>query len=1042
MSVVYLSTKQKKEKETQCLKKFNLSTTKKVQVDKIKPKKSTLPKKSFKKKYIYLANLLSHSLAHTLTSGIQTAMQHSFQRILERVLDGIRSWGEGVSAQHFHPSYDKSTMDALFHPKTIAVIGASKRENSLGKKVFENLTLLDYKGEIFPINPKYEEINGITCYKKIEEIEEYIDLAIIITPARTVAQIIRECGEANVKNALILSTGFRETGEKGEEFEAEVLLEARKADVRVIGTNSIGFIRPHLNLFATFSNQRPKEGSIGFVSQSGAMGEGVLDWGHSQNVGFSAFISIGGMIDISWGDVIHYLGDDNRTKAIVLYMETINYARSFLSAAKEVSYSKPIIVLKTGKRQQVENNTSKQSIVPSPIRFEVDEDLIFNAAFRRSGMLRVDTMAEVFFMVEVISKQPRPKGKNLAILTNANAPAQLATTMLLKGGGKLATLSETTIKSLSEFLPKNWYFENPLDLQQFATPELYEKATEILLEDPNIDGLLVVLAPQVTSKPTQTAKNLLRFASIKKKPLLVSWMGGDTTKEGRKLLSKAGVPNFQYPDAAAHIFNYLWKYAYNLKGIYQTPRISDVMKKNPPNREIVTEIIANARTENRTILTEWEAKQILLAYNLSVIDTRLALSEDEAWLHAKAIAKPVVLKVHSKTIINKNEVGGVRLFLKDEIAVRQAYKEIKENIEQRVGKDVFLGVTVQEMGNMEAVEMLMGSKVDIQFGSIIFFGNGGRSLQYYQDKAIAFPPLNNTLARRAIEQTIIYKNIVETKELHEPTMALLEQSMVRFSQLIIEQPFLKEIYLNPITVSRTEGVFILDAVMILQPNTIKDDELIRLAIRPYPSEYEDKWILPKSNQEVLIRPIRPEDEPALSNFHKKLSPQSVYFRFFHAVSLDQRTSHERLSRICFADYDRQITLIIEKENEQKIENIEINNQEDIQNEIIGAIRIIKVHGTKQAEFGMTIVDGYQGEGLGFELLKRAIEVCRSEGIELLTADILSENGAMRKICKKLGFVMEYNSDEGTVKASLYIQNVFDEEDEEIEVEEVGFDEEE
>ncbi len=952
-------------------------------------------------------------------------MQHSFQRILEKVLEGIRSWGEGVSAHHYHPSYDKSKMEALFQPKTIAVIGASKRENSLGKRLFENLTLLDYKGEVFCVNPKYDDLNGTVCHKKVEEIEEFIDLAIIITPARTVANIVKECGEANVKNVLILSTGFRETGEKGEDFEAEILLEARKSDVRVIGTNSIGFIRPHLNLFATFSDQRPKEGSIGFISQSGAMGEAVLDWGNSQNVGFSAFVSIGGMIDISWGDVIHYLGDDTRTKAIVLYMETINYARSFLSAAKEVSYSKPIIVLKTGKRQQLENNSSKQANFPSPIRFEVDEDLIFNAAFRRSGMLRVDTIAEVFFMVEVISKQPRPKGKTLAILTNANAPAQLATTMLLKGGGQLATLSETTIEALAEFLPKNWEYENPLDLHQFATPELYEKATEVLLEDKNVDGLLVILAPQTGNKPTETAKNLLRFAALKQKPLLVSWMGGDTTKEGRKLLSKAGFPNFQYPDAASHIFNYLWKYAYNLKGIYQTPRISDSMQKNPPNRKKVAQIIAKARTENRTVLTEWDAKQILAAYNLPVIETHLAFSEDEAWKEAEKITKPVVLKVHSKSIIDKSEVGGVRLFLKDEQTVRKAYKDIKKNIEERVNEEEFLGVTVQEMSSYDSIEMLMGSRVDVQFGLIIFFGNGGKSLQYYQDRAVALPPLNNTLARRAIEQTTIYKNLVRTDDLHEPTMVLLEQSMVRFSQLVIEQPFIKEIYINPISVSRTEGVLILDAVMILQSNETKDDELIRLAIRPYPSEYEEKWVLPKSNQQVLIRPIRPEDEPALSEFHKKLSPQSVYFRFFHAVSLDQRTSHERLSRICFADYDRQITLIIEKEKEQS--SIEESTNE-LRNEIIGAIQIIKVHGTKQAEFGMTVVDGYQGEGLGSELLKRAIEVCRSEGIELLKADILSENKAMRRICEKLGFNMGFNSDEGTVEASLYIQNVFEEEE--------------
>ncbi|WP_086047895.1 bifunctional acetate--CoA ligase family protein/GNAT family N-acetyltransferase [Hugenholtzia roseola] len=910
------------------------------------------------------------------------------------------------SWQKLHLPYSRESIERLLQPQSIAVIGASEREGSIGREVFLNLTQKGFKGEVYPVNPKHRRVYEQKCYDEVSEIEELIDLAIIVTPAATVPQVVRECGQAGVKTVLIISAGFREIGQEGAELEARILFTARKYGVRILGTNSIGVIRPSLNLFATPSQHLPNSGNIGFITQSAALGDGILDWAKKANVGFSAFFSIGSMLDISLGELIFHLGDDPQTKAIVIYCETVTFARHFLSAAREVSYSKPIIVLKAGRTQEgawaALYHTGAQ----------MGEDAVFDAAFRRSGILRVDTLQEVFLMAEVIAKQPRPKGKNLAILTNGGGLGVLATDALLKGGGQLAELSESSRESLHQILPHCWEIHNPIDLLGKGTPQNYEKVLEVIAQDTQVDGILVILSPQVNTDPTETAERIAKFAKIKDKPILASWVGSVEVEKGREILAQVGIPHLPYPDSAAAIFNYLWRYAYNLKGIYQTPRRTET--PHAFAGEQVEQIIFQAQKEKRTRLSKWESLQILKAYGLPVIETQLAHSPEEACQKALAIGKPIALKAHVLDGSSNVLSGGLRLYLKQPEEVSKAYQDIQKNVEERRGADKFEGVMVQEMSRIQGIELAVGMQIDSQFGRVIVFGNGEKTAQYYPDRAIALPPLNTTLARRAMEQTRIYQTLEKAARLDVDTIANLEQLLVRFSELVVEQPWISGIKIDPIAVSAADGMAILDANISLFPADTPQDELPTLAIRPYPESYEMAWRLKKSQLAVQIRPIRPEDQPLMEVFHSRLSTKSVYFRFFHNVSLDQRISHERLSRLCFADYERQITLVCETALP--------NQNGELEPLVIGAARCVRFSGTQEAEFAMSIIDDYQGEGLGTVFLSQIVEICKREKIEILHADILPENIAMKKVCEKLGFEMRLDMAEGAVKATLYVES--------------------
>lgn len=880
----------------------------------------------------------------------------------------------------------------------MAVVGATEQAGSVGRTILWNLISNPFGGTVFPVNPKRSSVLGIKAYPSLSALPDKVELAVIVTPAATVPGVIAECVATGVKGAIVISAGFKESGPEGLRLEAQVLEEARRGKLRIIGPNCLGVMSPLSGLNATFAGAMARPGNVGFISQSGALCTAVLDWSLKENVGFSAFVSIGSMADVGWGDLIDYLGNDSQTKSIVIYMETIGDARSFLSAAREVALTKPILVLKAGRTQAAARAAASHtgSLAGS--------QAVFDAALRRSGVLCVNSISELFYMSEVLSKQPRPRGPRLTILTNAGGPGVLATDALITGGGELATLSDETVTALNKVLPPHWSHSNPVDILGDAGPERYAKALEITAKDPNSDGLLVILTPQAMTDPTLTAEQLKRYATSTGKPILASLMGGAEVAGANAVLNRAGIPTFSYPDTAAQLFEYMWRYTYNLRGLYETPML-------PPESDqhvaAATQLIETIRQEGRTILTEAESKQVLAAYGIPTVETRIAKGEDEAVKQAEEIGYPVVLKIYSETITHKTDVGGVQLNLTGPEAVRKAYQTIEKAVRERVGAEHFLGVTIQPMIKLDGYELIIGSSLDPQFGPVILFGSGGQLVEVYRDQNLGLPPLNTTLARRLMERTRIFTALQGVRGRAPVDLAALEQLLVRFSQLVIEQRWIKELDINPLLAS-PEGLLALDARVVLHDPEVQEDQLPRPAIRPYPTQYVQTTTM-KDGSPIIIRPIRPEDEPLMVKLHETLSEQTVYYRWLHMLNLSQRIAHERLTRICFIDYDREMALVAEYSDPKTGEK-----------QIIGVGRLTKLTGVDDGEFAILISDQFQRQRLGTELLSRLIQVGRDEKLQRLIGDILPENRGMQEVAKHLGFRTRYSIEDRLVQAVLVL----------------------
>ena len=890
-------------------------------------------------------------------------------------------------------------MERVFSPQNIAIIGATDAPGTVGRTTLENLIGNSFGGGIFPVNPKRDEVLGVKAYPSILKVPAKVDLAVIVTPASSVPGIIRDCVKAGVKGAVIISAGFKETGEAGAKLEQEIL-EIAHGKMRIIGPNCLGIMRPHSGLNATFASGMALPGSVGFISQSGALCAAILGWSRRENVGFSTFASLGSMLDVGWGDLIYFLGDDPHTKSIVIYMESIGDARSFLSAAREVALTKPIIVIKVGRTAQAAKAAASHtgSLTGS--------DEVLDAAFRRAGVLRVNSISELFAMAEVLAKQPRPQGPRLAIVTNAGGPGALATDMLVSSGGELADVSPSSMEELNALLPAPWSHSNPIDILGDARADRYAKAVEIAVRDPANDGVLVILTPQAMTEPTATAELLKPFAKLSGKPILASWMGGPEIAGGEDLLNSYSIPSFNYPDSAAKAFNYMWRYSYNLKALYETPALLEDFAKGKIDRAIADELIANVRKEKRTILSEYESKRLLQAYGIPTVETVLASTAAKAVEAAEVLGYPVVVKLNSHTITHKTEVGGVKLNLADAEAVKSAWKAIKDSVTKMHGKEHFQGVTVQPMVKLkDACEVILGSSIDAQFGPVLLFGTGGQLVEIFKDRALALPPLNATLARRMMEQTHIYEVLKGVRGRASVDMVQLEQLVVRFSTLVVEQPWIAEIDINPLMAS-AEGLIALDARVVVHGPEVAKEDLPKLAVRPYPTQYVTVWTLADKTP-VVLRPIRPEDEPLLVKFHETLSERSVHYRYFGQLHLSHRVAHERLTRICYNDYDREIALVVDYIHPKTGEH-----------EVLGVGRLSKMHGTNEAEFAIVVSDRWQGRGLGTRLLTELVEIGRAEGIARISARILPENQEMQVISKKVGFTIHRDEAEEELVAEL------------------------
>lgn len=885
----------------------------------------------------------------------------------------------------------------LFQPRSVAVIGATDRVGTVGRSLLSNLLVSRFPIRLYAVTLSHAEVLGLKTQKNIADISEEVDLAVVVTPAQTVPRIIGECVDANVQSAVVISAGFREQGHAGALLEEEIKKHLRRGALRLVGPNCMGFMNPTLGINATFANAMPKKGSVAFFSQSGALQTAILDWSQKEHVGFSAIVSTGSMLDVGWGDLIYHFGDDPNTKSILMYMESVGDARSFLSAAREIALSKPIIVIKAGRSEAASRAAASHTGALT------GSDDVLEAAFRRCGVLRVQNIADLFYMAEVLSKQPRPRGPRLSIVTNAGGPGVLATDALMASGGELTVLSPETIHHLDEFLSAHWSRNNPIDVLADADPERFVKAVDIVSKDPGSDGLLAIIAPQGLADPTQAATLMKRCAHSSSKPLLASWMGGEGVAEGTAILNAAGIPTFSYPDTAARAFTYMWRYTYNLRGLHETPALVEA-SDSADGRKNAAELVQQVRTSGRTLLNEFEAKRLLACYGIPVVDTRIAENEEGAVAIASQIGYPVVLKLLSNTIAHKSEVNGVHLNLLTADQVRAAFHTIQTSVSEKAGAEHFAGVTVQPMVKRDGYELILGSSIDLQFGPVILFGSGGVMVEVYRDHALGLPPLNTTLAQRMMEQTHIFTALKGVRGRKPVDLAALEQLLVRFSQLVMEQAWIKEIDMNPL-LATPDQLLALDARVVVHDSAMTPQELPRTAIRPYPVQYVGEWKL-KDGTPVTIRPIRPEDEPLMVQFHHTLSERSVYLRYFCSLSLSTRVEHERLVRICFASYDRGFALVADRKN-----------PETGQHEVLGVGRFSAIN-RFEAEAAVLVSDQWQGRGLGTELLARVARVAREEKLQRLSGEILRDNLATQAIFKKVGFKLSMTDDPSSVSALL------------------------
>ncbi|MBL9176489.1 MAG: acetate--CoA ligase family protein [Verrucomicrobiaceae bacterium] len=697
------------------------------------------------------------------------------------------------------------SLESFFQPRSIAVIGASEREGSVGRSIWENLRGFS---DVFPVNAKRAEILGVKAFPNIASLPEVPELAIIVTPAATVPQIVEEAGAAGVKAVVVISAGFKESGAEGAELEKRTLGAAKRHGVRLIGPNCLGLMNPHAGLNATFASSMARPGRVAFLSQSGALCTAILDWSHDQHVGFSAFVSTGAMADVGWDDLIRHFGNDPRTESIVMYMESVgNDAAAFLEAAREVAVRKPIVAIKVGRTAEASQAAASHTGAMT------GSDAVLDAALRQSGVLRVDTIEEIFDMAEVLAKQPLPAGPRLAIVTNAGGPGALATDALVLGGGEVAELSDDTLEALNEVLPAHWSHHNPVDVLGDADAARFATALRVVKNDANVDGVLAVLTPQAMTNPTAIAREVVKIAQENGKPLLASWMGARSVNEGRAILNAAGVPTYDYPDEAAQAFVRMRERRLRLFWLNESraAHASDAV----PLSSVVSDMIDAVLKSGRTLLTELEAKQLIFAAGIPVVETHAAYDEDAAVAAAEVLGFPVVAKLLSPTITHKSDCGGVQLNLSDADAVRQAWHLIRDNVTKMHGAAAFDGVTVQRMVTGHGAELILGSSTDAQFGPVLLFGAGGTLVEVFQDRSLALPPLNRALARHWMEQTKIFKELRGVRGRLPVDLPALEEVLVCFARLVHAERRIVELDINPLLAS-SGGIVALDARVVVR----------------------------------------------------------------------------------------------------------------------------------------------------------------------------------------------------------------------------------
>ncbi|TAL16738.1 bifunctional acyl-CoA synthetase/GNAT family N-acetyltransferase [bacterium] len=882
-------------------------------------------------------------------------------------------------------------LEKLFAPASVALVGASPLEGSIGRTILDNLLGGGFKGEVYLVNPKHKEILGLRSHPSLTAIGKSVDLAVVAVPIAAVPKIIAKAGEAGIKAVIAVSAGGKETGEEGARLEREMLEAARRHSVRILGPNCLGIIVPSIGLNATFASNMCKTGRVAIISQSGAVLTIMLDRSLSANIGFSHFVSIGSMADIDFGDVLDYLGTRPEVESILLYIEALTNIKKFMSAARSVSKTKPIIVVKSGR------SPAGAQAAASHTGSLVGDDEVYDAAFERAGIVRVKTLGGLFDCAEALAKQGRGKGDRLAVLTNAGGPGVMCVDAMSEWSLQPATLEKETIEALDKVLPAAWSSHNPVDILGDATPERYRDAARILLGAPEVDGLIIMLTPQAMTHPTQVAEQLTRVIdemspviSAHDTPVCAVWMGGRGVEGGIKVFNERGIPVFETPERAVAALFHMFTYTRNQELLQETP--PNLPKNLGVDRNRARAVIDSALERGWNTLTEPEAKALLSAYGIPVNPTEIALSEEEAAERAGEIGYPVALKVHSPAITHKSDAGGIKLSLGSAQEVKNGYRDVVKSAKRYNPAAEILGVTLQPMVKRVEHEIILGIKTDPAFGPVILFGMGGIFTEIYRDKSIGFPPMNLLLARRMIEKTRIFTLLGGYRGKPPANLPLLEEIIVRLAYLAADFPEIRELDINPLVLVG-ENLLAVDARVIVEKTPVKSPD--HLVILPYPNQYESFWVT-NSGIAVIIRPIRPEDEPAVKEMLDTLSAENLYFRFFQQI---KELGHARLAGFCQVDYDREIALVAVEEPPGK-------------ERILGMCHLKMHPGREYAELAVVIGERWQKQGLGRKLVSAGIAIAKEKGVGKITGAILPGNEGMLHLAKKLGFEVVEDMGEG------------------------------
>jgi len=871
----------------------------------------------------------------------------------------------------------KRVLDQFFQPESIALIGATDKPEKIGFAVLHNLHT--FKGKVYPINPKYAELQNLKCYKKLKDLPEKPSLVIIATPATTIPGILTECGKFGVECVIILSSGFKEAGKEGEQIYRDLLHVADKYKIRILGPNCMGILVPSIGLNATFASAVPGPGRVAFISQSGALGSAILDWAADKRVGFSYFVSMGNMADIGFEHLIDYFGQDSRTACILIYMEHLVNARKFMSAARAFARSKPIVILKAG--------SSKEGARAAMLHTGAlaGNDAVYESAFRRAGLIRVRTIQQFFDCTQALATQPLPAGKRLAIITNAGGPAIIATDALIRRGGTLAQLKPETIEKLNTVLPDIWSKSNPVDLSGGATTEQFRFAIRTCLFDPNVDALLIVLtAQQVTDAKAIAEVVVAESKAVFPKPVYCAWMGYTSVIEGRTVLEKGKVPWYPFPERAVEVFMHMADYKENLDLLSEMPPDQPIGFADMRRKEAAT-MLRQLQQAGRTHLDEIESKDLLALYGIPVNISLKANTEAGALQQAEQLGYPVVMKIESPDIWHKQAAGGIKTNIENDTELLQSYQAMHAHVRNRRPDARIEGVSIEKMQPIQH-ELLIASEKDPVFGPVITFGLGGSTGDLWQDRTVGLPPLNLALAKRLIEGTKVYQLMQGYGHQTPVPVDMLEDVLCRFTYLLMDFPDIRSIEINPFAMQPKLGI-VLDAKIALERSpSLQRDPYAHLSILPYPTQWIKKVKL-KNKMEVLFRPIRPEDEPMEAELARNASKQSLYFRFFGYVP---GIDHRFLSRLTQVDYDREMAIVAQVE-------------ENGVSKIIGEVRIVGDGWYESAEYAILVADQWHGLGLGGMLTDYIIEIARAQGYHKITASFLKNNGAMRRLFERKGF---------------------------------------